>query len=132
MLRKLGPPAVAELCLVRRKSMSSLNHFLFWANYIVVVVAAVSVLFCVFPAYHRGHNRAFLYLAFAFMLYILDAVSDHTLAFWQVPHQQYLAYLVLRRLAAAATVIVLAVGIISLTRSYLSPSRNDDEAKPNV
>jgi hypothetical protein len=107
--------------------MSSLNHFLFGASFIVIVVAGVSVLFCVFPAYWRGHNRAFLYLAFAFMFYIFDALADHTLALWPVPHQQYIAYLVLRRLTHIATVILLAAGVISLKRSYLAATGKADE-----
>ena len=35
--------------------MSSINQFLFWAEFLIVVVIGVSVLFCVFPAYWRSH-----------------------------------------------------------------------------
>jgi uncharacterized membrane protein YfhO len=111
--------------------MASLNHLLFWVNYIIVVGAAVSALLYLFPAYRRRQNRAFLYLAFAFLLFIFDAVADHTFALWHIPWEQQFAYFVLRRLTAAATVILLAVGVIGLTRS-LSPPREDDEGKSEV
>jgi hypothetical protein len=65
--------------------MASLNHLLFWVNYIIVVGAAVSALLYLFPAYRRRQNRAFLYLAFAFLLFIFDAVADHTFALWHIP-----------------------------------------------
>src|SRR5438128_12196950 len=100
--------------------MASLNHFLFWANFVIIVVTGVSVLFSVFPAYWRGHNRAFLYLAFAFMLAVFDTVADHSIALWHMPHQQYVAYLVLRRIVHLAAFILLAVGVVSLTRSYFA------------
>jgi hypothetical protein len=112
--------------------MSSTNHFLFWIEFVIVVVTGVSVLFCLFPAYWRSHNHAFLYLAFAFMVGIFDCVADHTIALWHMPHRQYLAYVILRRLARLAGFILLAVGVIGLTRSDFAEAARTDDTTPNA
>jgi|SRR5467141_1216208 zinc transporter ZupT len=112
--------------------MSSTNHFLFWIEFVVVVVTGVSVLFCVFPAYWRSHSHAFLYIAFAFMVGVFDSVADHTIALWHMPRRQYLAYVILRRLSRLTGFILLAVGVISLTRSYLAEAAPTDDTTPNA
>jgi hypothetical protein len=112
--------------------MASLAHYLFWITFVVVVVTSVSVLFCVFPAYWRSHTRAFLYLAFAFMLSIFDAVADHTVALWHVPRQQYFAYIVLRRLVGLTGWILLAAGVVSLTRLHFSGTTRHDRTTPSA
>ena len=112
--------------------MSSINQFLFWAEFLIVVVIGVSVLFCVFPAYWRSHSHALLYLAFAFMVAVFDSVADHTIALWPMPHRQYLAYLILRRLARLAGFILLAAGVISVTRSHFAKDAPKDDTTPNA
>jgi hypothetical protein len=110
--------------------MSLTNHYLFWAEFVIVVVTGVSVLFCVFPAYWRSHRYAFLYLAFAFLLALYNSVADHTIALWHMSHGQYIAYLILRRFARLAGFILLACGVVSLTRSYLAAAApKDDETR---
>jgi hypothetical protein len=94
---------------------------------VLSVVVGVTVLFTVFPAYWRSHERAFVYLAFAYMLAIFDAVGEHTIALARVPRQQYLAFLVLARLVHFAAVILFAVGVITLTRSYFARPRAIDD-----
>jgi hypothetical protein len=110
--------------------MPALNHYLFWISFVFSVVVGVTVLFAVFPAYWRSHDRAFLYLAFAYMVSIFDAVADHTIALWHVPRQQYLAYLILRRLVHFAAVILFAVGVVRLTRSYFMTDARDHDTTP--
>src|ERR1700731_1137891 len=94
--------------------------FLFDFSYVVVVVVGVTVLFCVLPAYKRTRNRAFLYLTFAYMLAIFCAVSDHTIGLWHMSHQQWVSYRTLRWFAYFAAAILHAIGLILLSRSYLS------------
>jgi hypothetical protein len=110
--------------------MPTLNHYLFWISFVLSVVVGVTVLFAVWPAYWRSHNRAFLYLAFAYMLGIFDAVADHTIALWHVPRHEYLAFLILRRLVHFAAVILFAVGVIRLTRSYFNTVPRTHDTTP--
>lgn len=107
-----------------------LHHYLFWISFVVSVVVGVTVLFVVFPAYWRSHNRTFLYLAFAYMLAIFDAVTDHTIALWHVPRQQYLAFAILRRLVHFGTVVLFAMGVVKLTRSYFARDQRNQDATP--
>jgi hypothetical protein len=112
--------------------MASLVHYLFWISFAVIVITSVSALFSVFPAYWRSHSRAFLYLAFAFMLAIFDAVADHTIALWHVPREQYIAYFILRQVAHLAGWILLTAGVIGLTRSHFSAAARKDNATPSA
>jgi hypothetical protein len=109
--------------------MAALNHYLFWVGFVFSVIVGVTVLFAVFPAYWRSHDRAFLYLAFGYMLGIYEAVTDHTIALWHVPGQQHLAYSILRRLVHFAAVILFAVGVIRLTRSYFARGARNHDTK---
>jgi hypothetical protein len=112
--------------------MALLSHYLFWISFVIIVVTSVSVLFSVWPAYRRSHARAFLYLAFGFMLAIFDAVADHTIGLWHVSRQQYIAYVVLRRLAHLAGWILLSVGVISLTRLCSTEATQSDDTTPSA
>jgi hypothetical protein len=110
--------------------MAALNHYLFWIGFVFSVVVGVTVLFAVFPAYWRSRDRAFLYLAFAYMVGIYAAVTDHTIALWHVPGQQHLVYSILRRLVHFAEVILFAVGVVRLTRSYFAKSTANRDVTP--
>ena len=112
--------------------MAAFDHYLWWIGFVIAVVVGVTVLFAVFPAYWRSHDRAFLYLAFAYMIGIFDAVAERTVALWHVPRQQYLAFLILRRLVHFAVVILFAVGVIRLTRSYFTNRTRNHDTTPIV
>jgi hypothetical protein len=112
--------------------MLTFHHYLFWISFVVSVVVGVTVLFAVWPAYRRSHDRTFLYLAFAYILAIFDAVADHTVALWHVPRQQYLAFAILRRLVHFAAVILFAVGVLRLTRSYFTTGARNHDTTPNA
>jgi uncharacterized membrane protein len=105
---------------------------LYYVNYAITVVTGVAVLFAVAPAYKRTRHRAFLYLTFAFMLRLFDIVCDYTIGRFRMPHGEHVAYRTLRMFASFATVILLTVGIIMLTRSYLASSQSKSDATPNV
>jgi len=105
---------------------------LYYINYALVVVTGVTVLFAVAPAYKRTHHRAFLYLTFAFMLRLFDVVSDYTIGRFRMPHNEYVVYHTLRMVASFAAVILLTLGIITITRSYLASSQSKSDATPNV
>jgi hypothetical protein len=110
--------------------MAALNHYLFWIGFVLSVVVGVTVLFAVFPAYWRSHDRAFLYLAFAYAVGIYEAIADHAIALWHVPGQQHLVYSILRRMVHFAAVILFAVGIIKLTRSYFAKRARNHNSTP--
>jgi hypothetical protein len=111
---------------------SGILYYLYYANYAVTVVAAVTVLFAVAPAFKRTRHRAFLYLTFAFMLRIFDVVCDYTIGRFRMPHSQYVFYRTLRMSASFTTVILLATGVIILTRSYLAASKIKPDDNANV
>jgi hypothetical protein len=111
--------------------MSWLN-LLYYANYALTVITGVAVLFAVAPAYKRTRLRAFLYLTFAFMLRLFDIVCDYTIGRFRMPHDQYVVYRILRFSTSFATVILLTVGIITLTRSYLASSQPKSDASANI
>jgi hypothetical protein len=101
---------------------------LYYGNYALTVITGVMVLFAVAPAYRRTHHRPFLYLTFAFMLRLFDLVCDYTIGRFRMSHGPYVAYRTLRMFTSFATVILLTVGLILLTRSYLAslpPKSND-------
>jgi hypothetical protein len=104
---------------------------LYYGNYALTIIAGVMVLFAVAPAYKRTRHRPFLYLTFAFMLRLFDLVCDYTIGRLRMPHGQYVAYRTLRMFTSFATVILLTLGIIMLTRSYLAsvPRKSDSSPK---
>src|SRR5438132_128897 len=111
--------------------MSWLN-LLFDFSYVVYVVVGVTVLFSVLPAYKRTHNRAFLYLTFGYLLSIFLSVCNHTIGLWHMSHSEYVSYRTLWRFTSFATAVLIAMGLILLTRSYLCTTEKRDETKPNV
>src|SRR4029077_19343374 len=102
--------------------MQVTNRFLFWAEFVLVAVIGIKVLFSVFPAYRRSRQRAFMYLALGFMIVLFNSVADHTISLWHMSHQQYVTYQALRRATRLPGFVLVACGIISLTRLYLSTS----------
>ena len=105
---------------------------LYYGNYALTVIAGVMVLFAVAPAYKRTRHRPFLYLTFAFMLRLFDPAFDYTIGRLRMPHGQYVAYRTLRMSTSFATVILLTLGIIMLTRSFLSSLPPKADSSPNV
>jgi|SRR6516225_3111403 hypothetical protein len=103
---------------------------LYYGNYALTVIAGVMVLFAVAPAYKQTRHRPFLYLSFAFMLRLFDLICDYTIGRLRMLHGQYVAYRTLRMFTSFATVILLTLGIIMLTRSYLAsvPHKSDSSA----
>jgi len=95
---------------------------LYYGNYAFTVIAGVMVLFAVAPAY----------ITFAFMLRLFDLVCDYTIGRLRMPHGQYVAYRTLRMFTSFAAVILLTLGIIMLTRSYLGLVRPKSDSNPSA
>jgi hypothetical protein len=121
--------AAADLLLVRRKTMWL--RFLFHVSYAVTVIADITVLFFVWPAYKRTRQRAFLFLALAFAVGVFDTICDHTIGLIRMGHTDLIAYRTLRNVAHYGVIIFGAVGVILLTRLYLARLLRAD-ATPNV
>ena len=107
-------------------------HFLSYVSYAVTVIADMIGLYVIWPAYKRTRHRAFLLLSAAFALGIFDTICDHTIGLMHMSFWEYLPYRTLRRLAYFADVILGLMGVILLTRSYLSSIGKTDEGKPPV
>jgi protein-S-isoprenylcysteine O-methyltransferase Ste14 len=105
---------------------------LFYTSYAITVIADVTVLFAVWPAYKRTRHRAFLYIAAALVLGIFDTVCDHTLGQSDMSPAQYIPYRTIRRFAYFADIILWATGLILLTRSYLAAIGKESDATSNV
>lgn len=93
--------------------------FLFHTSLVVQVTANLVVLSYVLPAFKRTRHRAFLLISVAFMIGTFDTVCDHTIGLDSMPHAQYVVYRTLRRLTYFSTIVLGAMGLVLLTRSYL-------------
>lgn len=105
-------------------------NIFFYTGYAITVIAGVTALFCVWPAYKQTRHRAFLFLAAAFALGVFDAICDHTLGVMKMAPSEQKVYLIVRDLAYYATSILPAVGVILLTRSYLAALPRTDVKPP--
>jgi hypothetical protein len=105
-------------------------RLLSYVYYALTVVAGVTVLFAVAPAYKQTRHRGFLLLTFGTMLRIFDLICDYTIGRFRMPRGEYVFYHSLRWFAAFAAVILLSAGIVVLTRSYLTGAAS--EKMPNI
>ena len=95
-------------------------RFLFKLSLLISVGVNVIVLCHVFPAFRRTRNRAFLFIAIACVLGIVDTVWDHTVALQRMSDHDYIILRTLRRFAYFADCIFLGIGIVLLARPYLA------------
>ena len=101
--------------------LSFLNNL----SLLVTVGTDVIILCHVVPAFGRTKNKAFLFLAFACLLGIVDSVYDHTLAsrVRRLEYDIYVAISTLRRFAYFVDCIAFTTGIVLLLRPYLRDKR---------
>src|SRR5262249_10178385 len=65
-------------------------------------------------------NRAFLFIAIACVLGIVDTVWDHTIALQRMSDHDYIILRTVRRFAYFADCIFWGIGIVLLARPYLA------------
>jgi hypothetical protein len=110
-------------------------RFLFNLSLLISVSVDVIVLCHVFPAFRRTKNKAFLFIAIASVLGIVDTVWDHMAASQRMGDPGYVILRTLRRLAYFADCIFWCAGIVLLARPYLAEqqvSSVQPSAAPNV
>jgi hypothetical protein len=103
-------------------------QFLSYASYAITVIFDIAALVVVWPAFKRTRHKAFLLLAAGCALGVFDTICDHTIGLTHMPLGQYVLYRTLRRFAYFTDIVVTMLGIILLTRSYLSVVGKSDEA----
>jgi hypothetical protein len=86
---------------------------------LVTVAVDAAVLCHVFPAFRRSKNTAFLLIAIACVLGIVDTVYDHAADLQGISASSYIVIRTLRRFAYFADCICWGIGIVLLARPYL-------------
>src|SRR4029077_13614592 len=94
-------------------------RFLYKFSLLISVGVDVIVLCHVFPAFRRTKNRAFLFIAIACVLGIVDSVYDHAVPLQAVSDHDYIILRTLRRFAYFANCIFWCIGVVLLARPYL-------------
>ena len=94
-------------------------NFLTKLSLLVTVAVDATVLCHVFPAFRRTKNTAFLLIAIACVLGIIDTVYDHTANLQGISVSSYIVIRTLRRFAYFADCICWCIGIVLLARPYL-------------
>ena len=101
---------------------------------LLVTVGVDAIVLChVIPAFHRTKNKAFLFIAIAAALGIIDTVHDHTVTLGDVTAYGYIFVRTLRRFAYFTDSICWCIGIVLLARPYLqrpTTPANDDTIRP--
>jgi len=103
------------------------HQFLLNLSLLVSVFTDAAVLIHVFPAFLRTKKKAFLILAIACVLGIIETVCDHTI----VLHEPGNTYFVIRRITYMTNSILWTIGVVLLTLPYLKPAavkNSGDEA----
>ena len=95
-------------------------QFLFRLSLLVSVAIDVIVLCHVVPAFRQTRNRAFLLIAIACILGIVDTVCDHTIGLKEMTGSEYTVCRTLRRFSYFADCILWGTGIVLLTRTFLN------------
>lgn len=97
-----------------------------WLNFldklsILISVGVDAIVLChVFPAFRRTRNRAFLLIAIACVLSILELLSDRTISVKGRSTPALILFGTLRQLSYFANCIVWCIGIVLLARPYLA------------
>src|SRR5438046_46920 len=86
----------------------------------------------VWPAFKRTRNRGFLLIAFAFALGIFTTICDHTLATMRMSLLEWVFYRTIRRLSYFGDIICISVGVIVVTRSYLSQLKDSQSSNQSL
>ena len=105
-----------------------------WLNFLynlslVITVGVDAIVLChVFPAFRHTKNRAFLFIAIACVLGIVDTVYDHMVSLRGVSEHEYIVLRTLRRFTYFADNICWGAGVVLLARRYLpgSPAAKND------
>ena len=110
-------------------------RFLSNLSLLISVGVDVIVLCHVFPAFRHTRNRAFLFIAIASVLGIVDTVWDHTVALQHLSDHDYIILRTFRRFTYFADSIFWGIGIVLLARPYLAEQRvtsSQPGASPNA
>jgi hypothetical protein len=94
--------------------------FLYNLSLLISVGVDAIVLCHIFPAFRRTRNKAFLFIAIACVLGIVDTVWDHTGRLQATTDHSYIVLRTIRRFTYFANCIVWCIGVLLLTRSYLA------------
>ena len=108
-------------------------RFLNQLSLVISVGTDVLILFYVYPAFQRTRNKAFVLIAIACVLGIIDTVYDHIVVTTGMSNSDYIFARTFRRFTYFANVVLSTPGTIMLVQSYLSKgarvkdSPNDQE-----
>jgi hypothetical protein len=105
--------------------------FLFHLSLIIGLVAHLTVLYCVYPAFKRTKNPGFLFLFFGFLIGTFILISEHTIGLNYMPALQHGIYITSLRFASYGATVLEACGIVALTRAYLLLLTAKDEKDSN-
>ena len=98
-------------------------RFLFNLSLLISVGVDVIVLCQVFPAFRRTKNRAFLFIAIASVLGVVDTVWDHMAAPQRMGDPGYVLLRTVRRFTYFADCIFWGTGMVLLARPFLAEQR---------
>src|SRR5262249_25750737 len=95
------------------------------------------VLCHVYPAFRRTRNKAFVFLAIACTIGVIDTVYDHTVSPRTLSDHDYVAARTFRRFTYFVDEVLWCIGVVLLIRPYLNPPApsvgegTQPEAPPN-
>ncbi len=105
---------------------------------LVLTIAVDAIVLChVYPAFKRTRNKAFIFIAIACVLGIIDTVYDHTVSLQPMGDPNYIVTRTFRRLMYFADLISWCIGIVLLVRPVLNAHSSvaaeavKSEASPN-
>ena len=96
--------------------------FLSYVSLLVTVAVDAVVLCHVYPAFKRTRNKAFVFIAIACALGIIDTVYDHTISLQALTSHDYIFARTFRRFTYFADEILWCIGVVLLVRAYLNVS----------
>jgi hypothetical protein len=95
-------------------------RFLSQVSFLIIVAVDAVVLCHVYPAFRRTRNKAFVFIAVACVVGIIDSVYDHTVNLQALNNHDYIIARTFRRFTNFADNIFWGLGVVLLVRSYLN------------
>jgi len=121
---------VAQLSTLGHLRFMAWLDFLYNLSLLITVGADILVLCYVVPAFRRSKNRAFLFIAIACVVGIIDTICDHAVDARSLSESGYIVFRTFLRCGYFTDITFWALGIVSLTRTVLAgsqPTKSDDE-----
>ncbi len=94
-------------------------RFLSFLSLSITVAVDILVLCHVYPAFRRTRNKAFVFLAIACALGVIDTVYDHTVSLQTLSDHDYIIARTFRRFTHFVDEILWCIGVVLLVRPYL-------------